>query len=250
MTTSLRATTIACLAALMMTACSNGGYQGLSSESTAAPGSNSGQDTGGGTTNPIQNVDMKGYIDGGTYEKSQTFDFDKEKGELLISLPLGMDSSIMIGGGSIQQLPGVTFSTTIKADGNYYLVLHVPVRYFLRSVTTLPPGKLPNGQAVPGMPSGEAPTLAFQLNPNSSRKVYLYLGVEAVGVYVESPWLSCFGSPICLSYLSYPIKNQAKTKVLGNFYMFMPSTGKKDGGFFITSIIPPEIARILDDYFL
>jgi hypothetical protein len=51
-------------------------------------------------------------------------------------------------------------------------------------------------------------------------------------------------------YISVLIKNKAKTQVLGTFTMFMPSTGKKDGAFFVAMKIPPAIARILDDYFL
>lgn len=232
----------------LMVGCS-GGLQGMDTAGSASSGDNSGQGGGGSPTPNLPQIDMKGYVDGGNYDKSQTFDFDRNRKELLVRLPLGMDPSVMIGSGSIPQLPGVSFYTTISTDGNYHFVISIPIQYVLRGVTTLPSNRLPTGDPLPMMPAGELPSVAFALNPNSpDRKAYLYMGVDAIGLFVESSWLTCNNLPICVG-VSFPIRNQAKSKVLG-YFSIVPGRNGKTGGAFISSIIPPEIARILDEYFL
>ncbi|MBX3040448.1 MAG: hypothetical protein KF789_07075 [Bdellovibrionaceae bacterium] len=249
MKTQMTAFAALLLAAGLMGGCSSG-FQGTSSaSSTPSSGSNDGQNGGGNTPDPIRNVDLKGYINGGNYDETQTFDFDRTRGELIVRIPLGMDPTVFIGTGSVSQLPGVTFYTTMNSDGNYHFVISIPVRYVLRGVTTLPSNRLPNGDPLPMMPAGELPSVAFTLNPKSSRKAYLYMGVDAIGLYIESEWMTCkAGTPLCLS-LSFPIRNQAKSKVVG-YFSLLPGKNGATGGVFISSIIPPEIARILDDYFL
>lgn len=250
MKTQMTAFAALLVAASLMGGCSSG-FQGNSTAgSNAGSGNNDGQGGGGGTIpSPIQNVDLKGYINGGNYDETQTFDFDRTRGELIVRIPLGMDPNVFIGSGSLEKLPGVSFYTTMSSDGNYHFVISIPVRYVLRGVTTLPSNRLPNGDPLPMMPAGELPSVAFTLNPNSTRKAYLYLGVDAIGLYVESEWLTCkAGSPLCVS-LSFPVRNQTKSKVVG-YFSLLPGKNGATGGAFISSIIPPEIARILDDYFL
>lgn len=251
MRTMTRAFVIGCLATSMLTAC-NGGLK--TQDSASAGSGNNGQSTpggGGSTPRPIDSVDMKSYIEGSEYDKTKTFDLDKTTGDLLVNLPLGLDSSILIGNASVQQLPGVTFSTIIGTDGRTYLQLRVPIKYVLRGVSTLPAGKLPNGDALPLMPAGEYPSLAFQINTNNAqvRNIYLYVGVDAIGVYAESPWVSCYGLPVCLDRLSFPVKNSTGTKISGYFSLIMPK-GQSLGGFFVSTVVPPSIAAILDEYFI
>ncbi|HRO67337.1 MAG TPA: hypothetical protein PL182_07225 [Pseudobdellovibrionaceae bacterium] len=247
MRTQMTAFAALILAAGLLGGCSSG-FQGSSSTAPSAGSGNNGQGDGGTAPNPIQNLDLKGYINGGNYDETQTFDFDRTRGELIVRIPLGMDPSVFIGVGSIPQLPGVSFYTTMNSDGNYHFVMSIPVRYVLRGVTTLPSNRLPSGDPLPMMPAGELPSVAFTLNPNSSRKAYLYLGVDAVGLYVESEWLTCKGACGSLR-LSFPIRNQSKSKVVG-YFSLIGGKSTATGGVFISSIIPPEIARILDDYFL
>lgn len=246
---------VATLAMIAMVGCSkNGGYESASNIAPSSPleGENGqGNNPGGTLPAPIQSVDMKGFVDGGENDAVQTIDLDKEKGELIISLPMGADMTLGLSNGSLTALPGVTFYTTVNPkDNKAYFVVRVPVRHFLRGVNTLPAGKLPNGDPLPFMPSGEAAALAFEINTGTAhaRKAYLYIGVEAVGLFVESKWITCGDLPICIAPW-FSIKNAAKTRVIGRLSTVMPKNGK-DGGLFISTIIPPEIARILDQYFI
>lgn len=252
MGTMNRAFVIGCLAASMLSACTNGGLQTSTTDSTAGSG-NSSQGTGGGTgsvPNPVESVDMRGYVDQGEYSGIKTVDLDKTTGDLLLTVPLGLDSSIVLGSGSINQLPGVTFSTVLGSDGRTYLQFRLPLKYVLRGVSTLPANRLPNGNPLPMMPAGEYPSLAFQLNTNNAtiRNVYLYIGVDAIGVYVESKWLSCSNLPICINP-TFPIKNQTGTKIVGYLTLIM-GQGSNVGGFFASTVVPTDIARILDEYFI
>lgn len=245
---------------LIATACSNnGGFQTMPS---ATPGGDNGQfetpPPSVPAPNPIDTVDMKGYVNSANslfsqYDKVQTLDLDKEAGELIVSMPLGLDSSIVVGGGTVPQLPGVTFYTNIGSDGKTYLVVRVPVRYFLRGVTTIPANRLPNGDPLPKMPAGEYPSVAFDLNTigPDGKKVYLFVGVDAIGVFIESTLPSCadLHLPFCVNVFSFDIKNTDKTKVVGSFSIVMPKAPYL-GGFFISTVLSPELARILDEYFL
>lgn len=240
-------------ATLLLSACSSnqGGFQtGTGNSATpTVPGDNNSQDDGTLPTPPPAKpaVDLDGYVDGGQYSQKQTFTFDKAKNEFVISLPLGMDGTLPLINGTIQSLPDISFYVNRGGDGTTYLVLRVPIRYFVRGVSAVPAGRLPNGDPLP-MPSGELPAVAFEIKPGSKQKAYLYIGVEAIGVFVESSFISCQGLPICID-MQFPIRNSTRTKVLGYFSLLMPKSGAA-GGFFISSVLPPEVARILDEHFI
>lgn len=232
-----------CLAMATM-ACGQG-FQGGSGSSSSGSSSNAAQGTGGTAPSPVAlQQAVNGYVSGGNYDSLQTFHLDTTNGNLLVNLPLGIDPSIMISSGTISQLPGVTFSTTTSATGTAYITLSIPLKYILHGVTTLPATTLPNGDPLPNMPSTSYPAIAFDLNPNSTQQVYVYIGVDAIGVFVQSKMLSCGNLPICLN-LTFPIENQAKTKVLGYLSLIMPKSGAQ-GGFFISTIIPNDVAVLLE----
>jgi hypothetical protein len=244
------------LIANLVSACSQGSLQ---SQNEKDADSNNGQSAP--TTNPphapdpaaLKAVDLKGYIDGGDFDRVKSIDLDKTNGDLIISMPLGMDASVIVTQGTVPDLPGASFYTNFGSDGRAYFVVRVPVRYFLRNVLTTTPSRLPNGDALPiqGL-DGELPSIVFALssNPKDTRKVYLYLNAQVVAVFVESKWLACPPDfPICLGQLGYNIKNESKTKVIAVLRLIMAKNAK-DGGFFIGARIPTDIAKILDNYFI
>lgn len=256
MGTTMRKFLTVCVATAMLTACSGGGLSTGSDGSVGGDNSGQGGTPGGGTPGggtgqqPIDKVDMKGYVDGGDYDQTKTFDLDKTTGHLLVNLPLGLDSTIVLGSGSVPSLPGLTFNTILGADGRTYIQFRIPINYVLRGVNTLPANRLPNGDPLPMMPAGEYPSTALSLDThtNDGRKIYLYIGVDAIGIYVESKWLSCANLPICINP-TFPIKNTARTKIVGYLSLIM-AKGQHSGGFFVSTVVPPDIARILDEYFI
>lgn len=238
----------------MLAACAkNGGFEGSTDAASSNGTTNNGQNANGNVPagrddTALKALDTKGFVDGGTFDKSQTFELDKTSGEMVITLPLGTDATVMIGSGSIPKLPGVSFYTTYNAmTGGYSFVIRVPVKYFLRDVASLPADRLPNGDPLPMIPGGELPSTAFAINAGA-RKVYLYLGLDSVALFVESPWISCGDLPVCINF-TVPIRNTAKTQVVGFFSLVMPKSGTT-GGFFLSAMMPPKMAAILEEYFL
>lgn len=252
------------VAGMMLTACSQGAFKAADNNSVATDPGNNSQGDGSqpaNPSNPLSKVDMKGYVDSssgnalgasllGSNSGLKAIDLDADRGELILNVSLGLDSSILMASGSVPQYPDVSFSTTIGSDGKMYLTVRVPLKYFLHGVTTMPANRLPNGDALPKMPAGEGPTIAFDLNTigPQGKKVYLYVGVDAIGVFVESTLPTCqdLHMPICLNYLSFDIKNMAKTKVIGSFTLVMPKNGFS-GGFFLGTPLDPQLAVILDE---
>lgn len=188
----------------------------------------------------FQKVDMKGWISGGSETDTLSIDIDKPNKALLLRLPLGMNGNIELTEAEVPSLPGVRFYTyEDSANAKTYMVISVPLKYVVRGVgNTLPPNKLPNGDALPQIPSGELPSLAVAVGNSKNTKMYLYVGVNVVGVYVETPF-----DPFIKA--TFSVKNQTKTKVLG-YFSTIPAKGSYQGGFFLSSTIPNEIALILE----
>ncbi len=231
----------------VLTACSGGGFQSLSSVAD-----NSSQSTGGGSNNGQSNpttpttpsaydkLDMEGYVSGGSYDNNFAVKLDNANNALIVNLPIpaGPFSNLYV---DVPDLKGVKIKTYYDSSNRPQVALSVPLKYVLRGVTTLPASKLPNGNALPAMPSGEAPSLAFSLNANSENKVYLYIGVNAVGLYIENSYIPQYIG------ITMPIKNKAQTKILG-YFTIVPKSGNFNGGLFTSFPIPNDIAKIIDDH--
>ncbi|MDG0815679.1 hypothetical protein [Bdellovibrio svalbardensis] len=238
---------IATLGALsLLAACSGGGFQSLSSVAD-----NSGQSTGGtndGQSTPTpaptpsayDKLDMEGYVSGGAYDSNFAVKLDKENDALIVNLPIpaGPFSNIYV---DVPNLKGAKIKTYYDANNKPQVAISVPLKHVLRGVSTLPSSKLPNGNALPAMPSGEAPSLAFGLNANSENKVYLYIGVNAVGLYIENSYIPQYIG------ITLPIKNKAQTKILG-YFTIVPKSGNFSGGLFTSFPLPNDIAKIIDDH--
>lgn len=236
------------LALAGLTNCSKGSV----SQSSTAPSLNNGQGTGGdGTTNnpppaPIDSVDLKGAVDSNDgNNKALTFDFDKTRGEFIIMVPMPAGVSFTPIG-SFSKYPDITFSPIFdSATQKMKFGVRIPVKYILKGATFLPAASLPNGDALPAMPAGygELPSLALNFPQNGNTQITLYIGVNAVGLYVSLPDNAAlpFGFQV-------PIRNSDKTKTYG-YLTYVPKKGTYAPGLFVSTLIPPAMARILEDYF-
>lgn len=227
--------------AFILTGLLMGCSQGFEANSLPSAGGNSGQDNGSGgngSAPSLPPLDLKSYISGGSQEGTLAVDFDKTKGDFLFLLPLGMNGSIEIDSLTVPQLPGVQIETYWKND-QAYLALRVPSKYITRGVTFLNPGKLPNGNALPGIADGELPRLSIQIK--SDVYVQLYIGVNVIAVFIETPFDPYINMTLTL-------KNEARTKITGYFATIAARNGFP-GGFYLTTTLPPDLARILDDHF-
>ncbi len=186
-----------------------------------------------------ESLSFKGNLDGGQYDGSQIVVLDRPNKALLFNIPLALDVNIGIAEGEIKKLPGTTFKTSTNADGARFLSLSIPLKYILRG-TDLVAAKLPNGDDLPAVPQREYPSLGLSLPNSNNVKIYLYLGVQVAAVFVETPFNPYID-------LTLPIRNEAKTRVVGHLGL-VPAKNSFRGGVFVSSVLPNELAQALANF--
>lgn len=243
------------LAVVTLTNCSSKGFEASSS---AGAGSSTNDQLGGGGTDgggdivaptpaPIDSVDLQGKVDGNNsqFGGALSFDFDKKRGEFIVMIP--MPSGVFITpSGSFSKYPDITFSPIIDgATGKMKFAVRIPVKYIIKGMSTLPASSLPNGDPLPAMPNGqgELPSLGLSFPQNNNTQVSLYIGVNAIGLYVTLPTNAAL--PIGFTL---PIRNKDKSKTYG-YLTYVPAKMSYAPGLFVSAIIPPAVSRILEDYF-
>lgn len=238
---------ISTLAVLL--ACSGKGGFDTQSLNGASDNSSSSSGTGGDggdsappstpVPNDYQKLQYKGFISGGNNDGSLAIDIDKTTNALLIILPLQLNPYIGSAEGEIPDLPGVKFMTYKDDKGASYFAVSVPLRYVLKGASFLNPARLPNGDALPQVASGELPSLAMAIPGKNKVKFHFYVGVNVVGVYISSPY-----DPYLA--LHFPIRRGVET--IGYFHT-VPAKSGFDGGFFLNTQMPDSVAAIIDDHF-
>ncbi|MGZ3773202.1 MAG: hypothetical protein ACXVCY_02455 [Pseudobdellovibrionaceae bacterium] len=235
---------------LLIGCSNNGGFQTASKTSPSSPGSgttNNGQGTAPSTPttpsapSPYDTLEMSAYVGGTTYDNMQVVALDKANNALLLYLPLppGPFSNLYI---DVPDVKGVKIATTLDSQQNARVAVSIPLKFIVKDKVTLPPATtLPDGRDLPMMPSGEYPSLALGLNQNSDKKVFLYFGVNAVGLFLQSSYFPEYIG------ITAPIKNQAGTRTLG-YFTIVPKSGANNGGLFLSFILPNDISKIIDDH--
>ncbi|UOF01168.1 hypothetical protein [Bdellovibrio reynosensis] len=244
-TTSLM---IAILSSALLVGCSKGGFEAASTTSTS---NNSGQST----TTPDEptpttpkeptaydKMDMNAFVASGSYENEQVISIDKANNALLLFLP--MPPGLPFSGINIDvpQAKGVKLATVLDSQQKARVAVSIPLNLIIKGGVSLPAaGTLPGGRPLPMMPSGEFPSLALGLNQNSDNKIYMYFGVNAAGLFIESSYFPQFFG------ITAPIRNKAKTRTLG-YFTIVPKQGVNNGGLFLSFILPNDLAKIIDDH--
>ncbi len=235
---------ILAIAAFVLTAaCSKSGFQ------TAALGTSniSSQEGGGGPFDPaLPQPVLKSSIDGGMFDTAEVLDLDLIKRELLLKIPVLFGFSINLPQSTVTQLQGIYVTNEVSAAGDMLIVVHIPLKHVLQGVTSVAPGKLPNGNPLPLFPSGELPRIALNLDQNRNLKWYIYVGVHAAAVYVETDWSSCGNLPICPGF-TFPIKNQGTGQIMGAFSIVAPVSTFR-GGFYLAAKLPADMARLIENW--
>ena len=233
---------------LLISCNKNGAFTTNSGTSTSSDNSSSlGSDNPPPPATPsvpsaYEKLDLNAYVNGTTYENEKAFSLDKANNALLLYLPLppGPFTNIYIDAPNVK---GVKITTVMDSQQKARIAVSIPLRLIVKDkITTLPSATtLPGGRALPMMPSGEYPSLGLGLNQSNENKVYLYIGVNAVGMFVESSYFpEYFG-------ITAPVKNQAGTRTLG-YFTIVPKQGANNGGLFLSFLLPKDLARIIDDH--
>lgn len=224
----------------LVSACSKG-FDSSGGGSTSGGSDNGSQGTDGGSTGAaIDSVDMKGYSSGGESEGALVVDFDKVSKVIIVSVPItlgGLGLSINV---THPKYPDIQFYTYPDNNGMNRLAVRVPAKYILRGIQLGTPTTLPNGQIIPFL-GGELPSTSVDVDINKKSKAYLYIGSGAVALYISHASIP--------EYLSvyHSIRNKAGTKVIGSVGVAQ-KTAVGPGGFVVSMKIPPQFAKIIDDY--
>ena len=234
---------------LSLAACSSKGgfeidnsiFKNSSNQSSTINDGDGGADAGvnPGEPDAYQKLQYKGYVSGGSDDGSLVIDIDKTNNALLIILPLQVNPFIESTQGTIPDLPDVTFMTYKDDKGASYFALSVPLRYVRKGASFLNPARLPNGDPLPQVASGELPSVALAVPGKNNVKFNFYIGVNVVGIFVSSPY-----DPYLA--LSFPIRRGVDT--IGYFHT-VPAKPGYNGGFFLNTQMPDSIAAVIDDHF-
>jgi hypothetical protein len=244
------------LATLLMSSffgCSKG-FQAQSSNSTTSDGANGSQGTNPGipAAAPIDSVQMKSRVDDTNnqtgFHGALTFDFDKVRGEFIVMIP--MPSTVMFtpSGSISSKYPDITIGSLFDpTTGKMKMAVRIPVKYIIKGIQFVAPSKLPNGDPLPAMPAGvgELPALGLTFPAQNNTQVTLYIGINAIGLFMSLPDKASIPIPF---NLTFPLKSQDKSRTFG-FLTYVAAKGMHQSGLFISTGVPPEFARILEDYF-
>ena len=188
-------------------------------------------------------LDYSGTLSTGRYSAMQVLTLDKDKKEVLLQLPVPptgyLDHAQLSQ--ALTKFPGASLQLDPVSAGGSILTLHVPLSILVKDGSYANPVKLPNGKSIPGVSSGVLASTAVSLTSLTTITATVYLGLNVVGIYVNSP-IDPFIS------LQTPILNLDGTQNWGSLYTYPASTvGGKDGGFFISVIVPATISSIIAD---
>lgn len=184
---------------------------------------------------------FKGFINGGPANDKLAVDLDLPNEAILIDVPLiipylTMPEGIM----NLKDLSGAKIYTYTDVGLRSHLVLSVPLKYLVKGVDFLNKGRLPNGDPLPGIPSGELPSLSIRLPFADNSEVRLYIGVTVIAIFVTSkvdPYIP----------MTFLVRNKEQTKIIGSFSL-IPEKNAYSGGLFLAAAFTDEVARVLEEY--
>lgn len=192
-------------------------------------------------------LSVSGEVSGGRFDKRSVLRLDKEKKELVLSLPMAANAHIdgTQAAFPLSKITGASLEVDAIEGGGSILTLHVPLASLLDPDKFSTPTKLPNGKKLPYATDGELPAETLAIPDVASTGVGLsatiYLGKNIVGLYVTLPL-----NP--LSELDNPIRSADSAKVWGSLHTYPASCLKcKDGGLFTAVQIPTDIAHLIEE---
>ncbi len=239
--------------ATFASSCSPKAFQSQSDSLSSTQNSSSSSGGNGTTSIPavnIDSVDLKSKVQDSSgvlgMNGALAFDFDKTRGEFIIMIP--MPSGLIFNpSGSFAQYPDIKFGPIFDATGKMKMAIRVPLKYVIKGVSIINPAKLPSGEDLPAMPAGknELPSIALQFPQNNNMQLHLYIGINALAVYMTLPDQASLPIPF---NITLPLKNRDNTLTTG-YLTYVTAKNGYAPGLFVSTIIPSSVARILEDYF-
>ncbi|MBX9768769.1 MAG: hypothetical protein K2X47_15960 [Bdellovibrionales bacterium] len=183
-------------------------------------------------------VDLSGAVSGGPYFEANAIGLDRGSQSIDLKLPLPQNPFGQEFTADIPELPGAKIGLVQDASGHWSVALRVPLKYLIKGVDVGVPGKLPNGDELPGIPGGEKPIYALDVH-RLGRTITVYIGLQAAAVFVPTPEFNPYVA------LGFPIRNQSQRQVVG-YFSTVPKKTTFAGGFYMAAVIPDSVARVLE----
>lgn len=188
------------------------------------------------TPNPSPVEDQSGSLSTNPFFPSDPIiQLDTENDLVHVSIPLGPFNPW--SGTSLPDmfagLPEVQVQVVTNPNGTTSLNISIP-QSLLTDGFSAAPGRLPNGDLLPGVPNGELPRLETTL-PGSS-KLYFYLGHSRIAFFLPLRWSTPFS-------IRFPIWNSNHTRQLGEVWLLPPKNGHS-GGIYLVFFIPDDWLNI------
>jgi len=194
-------------------------------------------------------AELQATISGSAFDGAMSVDLDWITKSLVIIVPLpGIDPLMEVLEGNVPGLSDAFYTFKRDATGNWRYEVHIPLNKVLGPVDPAESKKLPNGDALPGVPGGELPEVAFSVKGSKNNwSIFLYAGSDAAAVFIPTP----FFNPTL--QLTFPLRNSEKTRTVG-YFSTIPKKGtanpppvNQSGGFYVSVAIPADLARWIDD---
>lgn len=253
---------LAVLSLTILSSCAKKGFEANNFSSVVGnPDGNNGNSGNGQNPPPgsheelaqqISNLDMRSYVTTGSYASTDPLtdpnpvtDLDKKEGQLIIRIPLGLASLFSVGTvGAHQKYKDIVFSVEGDLKTGFRLLVKIPLKYVLRlgQIENAALSRLPNGDPIPHIPTGELPMLNITVNPKKKEKIYLYLSKEYVGLLFESQFDPGIN-------FEYALKDRNELRSVG-FFNLMQAKNNAPAALMVSFPIPAKVSTLLDQYFL
>lgn len=226
------------LSTLMVVGCAKEADSGASSQGSTQNQTNTQEPSKPGW----ESVSLEGKVEktGSKHNQTLVVVIDKVQQALILVLPIPLLGFQEV---NTTQIEGVKLIKYTNSAGNVFPAVSIPLKLVLKGASFLPNEVLPNGDDLPFVPAGELPGFALDLPQIKNRKFYVYIGVNVVAVFAETPELDRL--PLQVGF-TLPVKNKEKTKVVGALSYVIPK-GVHSSGFFVASQLPADLARLIND---
>lgn len=232
---------------LMVAGCSEGFVSSDLGSSDSGRDSLTLPDAGGSPEQVWQKAqdEVEGQISGGSYDGQLVVEIDRARQAVILWIPLPPIFLAPLQSPRIDGMPGVTLEYRTDGSGQTRMAAVIPIQYIIKGGNLAPYGFLPNGDAVPFMPSGESRGFAIQFPEKPKYRVHFYFVANAIAVFVETPDWKLPDELSLIPTIGFPIKNRTQTQVNG-YFAIIPNKGVHSSGVFVSSRIPRELAFQLD----
>jgi hypothetical protein len=227
-------------AAATLSAC---GSQLELTNGSSESGSNSGQEAPEVTWSKVENA-VDGTVTSGSEAGRLVVYIDRANQALVLVTPI--PTFPLMAPIDVPDLPGtVIFSK--EENGLYFLAAQVPLEHVIKGAQFGDPARLPNGDRIPYIVAGEPYGFSIDFPQQKDYRAYLYLSVEAVGLFVESEKVNDLGK-ICIipQACSSTLKGRNGRQVNG-YYAIIPPKRQFPAGIYIATQLPAGLGAVIDD---